>query len=970
MGAWAFALRSRHPKLNCRLDSRRLITNTAARLQEIVVEEPSFWRLFPAKGEVFEEQVEVGPHVVTFETGKLARFASGAVVMGIKDTRVLTTVVGASRLEANMSFMPLQVDYREKQYAQGRIPNTFMRREGAPKERELLIGRVIDRSIRPLFPKGYYYESQVMANVLCVDGEQDPDVLAACGASAALMVSDIPWNGPVGVVRIGRVDGKFVVNPSMDELAVSDLNLVYACTVDKTIMMETQAREITNNDLKDALQLAHAEATKLIAPQIRLASKVQNQKRSFSVVTVDNEVLERIRAKAEVAIDTVMGNPSYGKFERGKALSNIQADVEVILKEEGEEKCLKALPLAFDQVRKEVVRKNIFEKGERVDGRRLDEVRDLHTEVELYTPLHGSSLFSRGNTQVLCTVTLGAPEDAQKLDYLVGPPKKRFMLHYSFPPYCINEVGRSTWLNRREVGHGNLAEKALVALLPNEEEFPYSVRVTSEVMASDGSSSMATVCGGSLALMDAGVPLRSHVAGVSVGLITAVDETTGKITDYRILTDILESSFDSLSMQKRNINKCINLSEHGMQGLEDHVGDMDFKIAGTRLGITAIQLDIKPSGIPLDILCEALEPARIAREQILDVMEQEIREPKTEQKANAPRKGNFSVQREMVGRLIGPHGSTVKNIERTTGVRLSISEDGRVCVIAKDQSSYDQAKDMVDSVIGKEVEIGNIYSGCVTQIRDFGAFVEIEGGHQGLLHISELSHQRVAQVTDAVMLGQKLSVMCIGRDTKGNIKLSLKATMPLSTAVKNRESSTMVPGVERTISTASPANAMSVAETEREVIKCKIVLEQSGRIPGKLEETEMVMQNQGEVEPLKLHGVKQQEGVEYREVPVRVAVSTPECNGDAKLESRSEDARLDSSKKSQVNIDGEYEATVHQIRVLGAVLKLHNGELGKLFFDEETTKLSFNSGDRLAVRCIKMDRAGKAVFSLLKVLST
>ncbi|MCO5580883.1 hypothetical protein L7F22_034755 [Adiantum nelumboides] len=500
MGVWAFALRFRRLQLNGRVESRRLLSSTAARMQEIVVEEPSCWRLFPAKGEVFEEQVEVGPHIITFETGKLARFASGAVVVSIKNTRVLTTVVGATRLEANMSFMPLQVDYREKQYAQGKIPNTFMRREGAPKERELLIGRIIDRTIRPLFPRGYYYESQgkpdedgfktrrkepqgrqfsakgnvtlrltvppfkkkpfagkdmipeeqpeveeldeillpeqilalkdrkvrgkvarrylvkfknyspmdakwmeeaelVMSNVLCVDGEQDPDVLATCGASASLMVSDIPWNGPAGVVRIGRVDGKFLVNPSMDELAGSDLNLVYACTIDKTIMMETQAREISNNDLKDALKLAHAEATKLIAPQIRLASKVQNQKRSFHVVTVDTKLLEKIREKAEVAINSVMGNSSYGKFERGKALSNIQADVEAILKEEGDEMCLKALPLAFDQVRKEVVRKNIFEKGERVDGRRLDQVRELHTEVDLYAPLHGSSLFSRGNTQ-------------------------------------------------------------------------------------------------------------------------------------------------------------------------------------------------------------------------------------------------------------------------------------------------------------------------------------------------------------------------------------------------------------------------------------------------------------------------------------------------------------------------------------------------------------------------------------------
>ncbi|MCO5562363.1 hypothetical protein L7F22_015989 [Adiantum nelumboides] len=525
----------------------------------------------------------------------------------------------------------------------------------------------------------------------------------------------------------------------------------------------------------------------------------------------------------------------------------------------------------------------------------------------------GNQFYTPGTVSgVLCTVTLGAPEDAQKLDSLVGPPKKGFMLHYSFPPYCINEVGRSMGLNRREVGHGNLAEKALVALLPKEDEFPYSVRVTSEVMASDGSSSMATVCGGSLALMDAGVPLRSHVAGVSVGLVTTVNESTGEITDYRILTDILE--------------------KYGMQGLEDHVGDMDFKIAGTRVGITAIQLDIKPSGIPLEILCEALEPARIAREHILDAMEQEIPKPTSEQKSNAPRKGCISIQRESVGRLIGPQGSTVKNIERTTGVRVTISEGGRVCLIAKDKASYNQAVEMVDSAVGKEVEIGNIYNGFVTQIRDFGAIVEVDGGHEGLLHISELSHQRVAHVTDAVMLGQKLSVMCIGRDAKGNLKLSLKATMPMSTAGNNRESSPMVKVVEHSITAASIANATAATKIECEVIKSKVVPEQSVRVPRAFEETETVLEKQGHVE---LQSMEHQKSAELHEVSSRAAVSTLEGNKDTKLElKRSDDVMIDSSKKIQVNVGGEYEATVHQVRQMGAVLKLHSGELGKLFFDK------------------------------------
>ncbi|KAH7298025.1 hypothetical protein KP509_25G023900 [Ceratopteris richardii] len=933
--------------------------------------------MLQAKGEVFEEKAEVGSHTITFETGKLARFASGAVVVGVKNTHVLTTVVGATKLEEGKGFMPLQVDYREKQYAQGRIPNTFMRREGAPKERELLVGRIIDRSIRNLFPKGYYYESQVMSNVLCVDGEQDPDVLAACAASAALMVSDIPWNGPVGVVRIGRVEGKFVVNPDMDELALSDLNLVYAGSLEKTIMMETQAREISNNDFKLALKLAHAEAVKLIPPQIRLASKVQNQKRSFYPFTVDSDVLEKIRAKAEIAIDTVMGNPSYGKFERGKALANIQNDIEAILKEEGEEKCLKFLPVAFDQVRKEVVIKNIFEKGQRVDGRGLDEVRDLHTEINLFAPLHGSSLFSRGNTQVLCTVTLGAPEDAQKLDSLVGAPKKSFMLHYSFPPYCINEVGKSFGLNRREVGHGTLAEKALVALLPPENDFPYSVRVTSEVMASDGSSSMATVCGGSLALMDAGVPLRSHVAGVSVGLVSKVDEETGKITDYKILTDIL--------------------------GLEDHVGDMDFKIAGTRVGITAIQLDIKPSGIPLDILCEALEPARIGREHILDAMERTIEKPNTEEKENAPHRGYISVERDYLGKLIGPAGSTVKNIERTTGVRISISAEGRVCVLAKDKASYVQAMEMVDSILGKEIEVGNIYTGCVTAIKDYGAFVETEGGSSGLVHISELSHHKVASVRDAVMIGQKLNVMCIGRDAKGNLKFSLKAAMPSTSSVQVKcgesastaevgsvtanaarsvaEWGNAAPGAAKTTIGSFPVE--TITKSERDVLVYKFPEKRKNTSGASNKANDVVGERQEHNGSQKLHDVEcertskpgsvsQTKGIraeaEYElERSLRpTSVSQPKgVTTEAENELKPGNVMSNKTIEPQVVIDVEYEAIVYKVKALGAILKLRNGELGKLFFDEGITSSTFQCGDQVLVKCTKIDQTGRPVFILV-----
>lgn len=600
-------------------------------------EVPLAWRKFPASGHVFQEEVDVGNIKFSFETGKLARFAAGAVVVGVGETKVLTTVVADYKLDSSKDFLPLQVEYREKQYAQGKIPATFMRREGAPKERELLCGRLIDRSVRPLFPRGFFYDSQIIANVLCSDGEQDPDVLAVNAASAALMISDIPWKGPIGCVRVGRVKGEFIVNPNMDELALSDLNLVYACTMEKTVMIETQAREISNQDYTAALHLAHAEATKLIPPQLELAAKVAVQKRPLPVLTVPPEVLEKVRSLAQFAIESVMGNAEFGKFERGQSLGKIEAEVKNLLVAEGDEISAKLLPYAFDAVKKEVLRRNIFEKGMRVDGRGLNQVRELQCEAGTYSALHGSSLFSRGNTQVLCTVTMGAPDDAQRLDSLVGIDRKRFMVHYSFPPFSINEVGRTGGLNRREVGHGTLAEKALVALLPPEEDFPYSVRVTSECLASDGSSSMATVCGGSLALMDAGIPLRSHVGAVSVGLVSVSDPETGRVTDYRILTDIL--------------------------GLEDHLGDMDFKIAGTRKGITAIQLDIKPAGVPLSILCEALEPALVGRTKILDFMEQVISSPRDSSRENLPRSGTMNIQQDSIGRLIGPQGSNVKNIQ-------------------------------------------------------------------------------------------------------------------------------------------------------------------------------------------------------------------------------------------------------------------------------------------------------------------
>ncbi|KAK2661727.1 hypothetical protein Ddye_000301 [Dipteronia dyeriana] len=698
----------------------------------------------------FKEEFEIGSRLITLETGKIARFANGAVVLGMDETKVLSTVT-SSKGDAVQDFLPLTVDYQEKQFAQGVIPNTFMRREGAPKERELLCGRIIDRPIRPLFPAGFYHEVQVMASVLSSDGKQDPDVMAANATSAALMLSDIPWGGPIGVIRVGRICGQFVVNPTMDELSLSDLNLVYACTKDKTLMIDVQAREISEKDLEAGLRLAHPEAVKYLEPQIRLAAKAGKHKKEYKLSMISDRTLENVSSLAEASIEAVFTDPSYGKFERGEALDKITQEVKKTLEVECDEESLQVLPKAVDTVRKKVVRKRIITEGFRVDGRHLDQVRPIYCEAGNLPILHGSSLFSRGDTQVLCTVTLGAPGDAQRLESLVGPPTKRFMLHYSFPPFSINEVGKRMGLNRREVGHGTLAEKALLAVLPPENDFPYTVRLNSEVMASDGSTSMATVCGGSMALLDAGIPLREHVAGVSVGLVSEIDPSTGEIKDYRIVTDIL--------------------------GLEDHLGDMDFKIAGTRKGVTAIQLDIKPAGIPLDIICESLEHALKGRLQILDHMDREISAPRTQDDRNSPRLATLKYSNETLRRLIGPLGALKRKIEEETGARISVS-DGTLTILAKNQSAMEKVQEKIDFIIGREIEVGGIYKGIVTSVKEYGAFVEFNGGQQGLLHISELSHDPVSRVSDVVSVGQQLSLMCIGTDVRGNIKLSLKATSP------------------------------------------------------------------------------------------------------------------------------------------------------------------------------------------------
>ncbi|KAL0450686.1 UNVERIFIED_CONTAM: Polyribonucleotide nucleotidyltransferase 2, mitochondrial [Sesamum latifolium] len=820
--------------------------------------------------DTFSEEFEIGSRKITLETGKIARFANGAVVLAMEETKVLSTVASA-KSDGTRDFLPLTVEYQEKQFAQGMIPNTFMRREGAPKERELLCGRLIDRPIRPLFPPGFYHEVQVMSSVLSSDGKQDPDVMAANATSAALMLSDIPWGGPIGVIRIGRISGQFIVNPSVDELSLSDLNLVYACTRDKTLMIDVQAREISEKDLEAALRLAHPEAVKYLEPQIRLAGKAGKQKKEYKLSMVSEETYEKIRSLAEAPIEAVFTDPTYGKFERGEALDNITQDVKKKLEEECDEEGLKVLSKTVDTVRKKVVRRRIIGEGLRVDGRRLDEVRPLYCEAGNLPVLHGSSIFNRGDTQVLCTVTLGAPGEAQRLDSLVGPPSKRFMLHYSFPPFCINEVGKRVGLNRREVGHGTLAEKALLAVLPPEDDCPYTVRVNAEVMASDGSTSMASVCAGSMALMDAGIPLGEHVAGLSVGLVSETDPSTGEITDYRILTDIL--------------------------GLEDHLGDMDFKIAGTRNGVTAIQLDIKPAGIPLDIICKSLESAR---------------------------KVTLKYSNDAI-RLIGPLGALKIKIEEETGGRISVS-DGLLTIVAKNQSVLDKVMEKIEFIVGREIVKGGIYKGVVTSIKEYGAFVEFNGGQQGLLHISELSHEPVSRVSDVVSVGQVLNVMCIGLDVRGNINLSLKATLP------------------KLGSNTDPAVVESVAP----------VLQ-----------TPKVWKPDNNVQ-------KEQESKDEQPMGVGESLSSIVIRSAAECDDEEKSAGLNRSSKGEVPMDAkklklgmEVTAKVHQIRAQGLVLDLGGGIHGMFRF-ETGSRRDFEVGEEMRVKCSSFSSKGIPVMTLVR----
>ncbi len=691
---------------------------------------------------------QLGNKQVIIESGKLAKQADGAVTVQLGETIIVVAAVAATKAKPGQDFFPLTVDYREKAAAAGRFPGGYFKREGRPTEKEILTCRLTDRPIRPLFPKGWYNEVQVQTVLLSADGENDPDILSIIGASAALTVSDIPWAGPLGAVRVGRVNGKFIANPTHAEKVGSDLDLVYVGNEKDVVMYEGAAKEITEADFAAALQFAQAACQPLIAAQKELAAKAGKKKRAITLNTVPDEIL--LEAKKLAGNRFVPALLTPGKLARESACKAIQDEVGVKLVEKfGAEKVTEfVIKDAFYYIQKESIRSLILDEKKRLDGRGFDQIRPLLSEVGVLPRAHGSALFARGETQAVSLVTLGTSEDAQNFDsYTGGETSKKFILHYNFPNFSVGETGRISGPGRREIGHGALAERSIAQMLPLET-YPYAVRVVSEIMESNGSTSMASVCGGTLALMDAGVPMIRPVAGISIGICA---EYSGEnISRYQLLTDII--------------------------GWEDGYCDMDCKIAGTEKGITGFQLDLKLKGVPHDIMLQTIEAARIARLAILDHMRQTIAEPRKELSKYAPRIVQIKINPEKIGALIGPGGKNIKRIVEESGCEINIDDDGTVNIYSVSPEGMEVARNAVEGMTA-EAEIGKLYKGRVVTIKEFGAFVEFLPGKDGLCHISELANFRVKQTEDVVKMGDEIWVKCLGVDEKGRVKLSRRAAM-------------------------------------------------------------------------------------------------------------------------------------------------------------------------------------------------
>ena len=687
--------------------------------------------------------VEIGPgRSICIETGKLARLAGGAVTVRQGDTIVLVAAC-MDTPRPGLDFFPLQVDYRERFSSAGRFPGGYFKREGRPSEKEILTARMTDRPLRPRFPKGMRDDVQIMASLLSADGENEADTLSMLGAAAALMVSDIPFTGPLANVRVGRVNGEFVANPTHTEMADSDLDLVYAGAPGDVIMIEGSADEISEDVLRDAILFADSVVCKLCAALQDLASRASKPKKAPTLCCAPEALVETVRQFCGDKLEQPLLTPD--KQQRYAALGKVFDQVLEALPAQGADtdEHKRLLKDAFDQVSEEGVRRLILEQGKRSDGRGLEDIREITAEVGLLPRTHGSALFTRGETQALVTTTLGAEKDSQECDAITGgESEKKFFLHYNFPNFSVGETGRIAGPGRREIGHGALAERCVAGMLP--EGFPYAVRCVSDTLMSNGSSSMASVCGASLALMDAGVPMKSAVAGISVGLVS------GKDGRRAFLTDIL--------------------------GSEDHYGDMDFKVAGTRDGITGFQLDLKIAGIDIDGLHQAMIQSKRARLQILDIMEGCLAKPREEMSRHAPKIHTIQINPEKIGALIGPGGRIIRGICDETKAEIDIHDDGKVNVFASNADSMEHAIREIQAIVA-EAEIGKIYQGTVRTVRDFGAFVEILPGQDGLLHISEMADHRVKNVEEICKVGDTLAVKVVDVDDRGRIRLSRRAAL-------------------------------------------------------------------------------------------------------------------------------------------------------------------------------------------------
>ena len=685
--------------------------------------------------------LEVGGRKLSFETGKMARQAHGAVVARYGDTVVLSTACMDTHA-TEKDFLPLTVDYREYTYSAGKIPGGFFKREGRPSEREILTSRLIDRPLRPLFPEGWATETQVVAMVLSADSENDPDVIGVTTASAALYISKIPFHNPIAAVRVGLVEGKLVVNPTVAEQKTSLLNIVIAGSDEAIVMVESGSLEVSEDTVADALEFGHAEIRKIVAAIRELGQRVNAEKVRVEPPAFDDALYADIRKKYEERLRDALDTAKHPKLESYGLVDGVKDEILAAVPEEDEDKRKLAMR-AFERLRERIFRDDMLIRRRRPDARSFDQIRQITCEVGVLPRVHGSALFTRGETQALATTTLGTKEDKQRLDLLFEEEAfKRFMLHYNFPPFSVGEVKFLRGPGRREIGHGALAERALANLLPAETDFPYAMRVVSDIMESNGSSSMATVCGGSLSLMDAGVPLKSACAGIAMGLVVEGDK-------YAILTDIA--------------------------GAEDHYGDMDFKVAGTRQGITALQMDIKVTGVSIAMMREALAQARKARLEILDIMDATISTGRKEISTYAPHLYMLSIPTDKIRDLIGPGGKKIKSIIEATGVKIDVMDDGKVHVFAGNGKAAEEALKQIRDVTAT-AEIGKTYLGTVVRIADFGAFVEIFSGTDGLLHISEIAENRIRSVRDELKEGDQILVKVLA--IEGNkIRLSRKAVL-------------------------------------------------------------------------------------------------------------------------------------------------------------------------------------------------